>query len=733
MLIAAGEKDEIGLNWCAVALMRQRGGWWYALPEQTQARKAIWNQVNPHTGKRRIDEAFPKEIRKRTLEAEMFIEFINGSTWQVIGSDNYDHLVGASPLGITFSEWAIAMPAAWAYFAPILEENNGTALFITTPRGKNHAYKTLQAGMSDPQNWFAQISSVVETGYPLDRVEKQRREYQQIFGEDAGDAMIEQEYFCSFEAAVLGSIYGREIAALRRLGRVRHFAIDPTYPVHRSWDFGISKSDAMSIWFFQWIGGEVRYVDYLEGFQQPISWYADHIHAKGYPRGTKDDPAIDHVPHDARVKSLQTGTTRVQFMQECRLNPILVPDHYVEDRHSAARHVLRRAWFHPRCADALETLAAYQYEYDEKAMTFRKVAKHNYACFTGDVVIPTEAGTYPIKSIPDTGRVMTPWGWKPYQNLGMTRANAQLVEVCFKDGLTVRCTPDHLFFTDKGWRSASALRMGSKIQSLSITGFNTLTEGCLGFTPESTIFPVTMGDEDREQSDSISRFGKRLLARFLGGAIFIIEILTNGIIASKTSNAWCLKSMTHCQAMGCADLAVSDPLQKKEQQLGTSLRKATHGMLKMLNAVRIGLRQSGQKCHAMNAEIYSWELPEKGKSKSTVQQSAKERYHLEYKEIKSVRMLPYLEDVYDISVDDVHCFPLANGAIVHNSHNADSFGISSVAYKEPSMVKLPGAKGRATLIHAPEIGDYQSDRAQVTLDDLWRKHKEDLNKARRGR
>lgn len=381
--IAGLAKDEMALNAACVALHRRVGGAWHCLPEASQARKAIWTQINPHTGRRRIDEAFPHELRRRTLENEMFIEFHNGSTWQVLGSDNYNSAVGSSPVFITMSEWALAMPAAWAYFAPILDENDGTAVFITTPRGKNHAYKTLQTGQKEG-DWFAQVLSVIETGYDLERVEKQRREYHGIYGKDAGDAMIEQEYFCSFEAAVLGAIYGREISALRRAGRVTPFMINPAFPVHRSWDLGISKSDSTAIWFFQWVGDEIRYIDYLEGFQQPIEWYAGQIHAKGYPRGTKDSPAFDFVPHDAKVKSLQTGLTRIEFMIKAGLNPKLVPDHYVEDRLSAGRYALKRSWFHPRCADALEVLASYQYEYDEKALTFRKIPKHNYASHPAD-------------------------------------------------------------------------------------------------------------------------------------------------------------------------------------------------------------------------------------------------------------------------------------------------------------------------------------------------------------
>ncbi len=101
--------------------------------------------VNPRTGAKRIDEAFPEHLRKRTADQEMLIEFRNGSTWQVLGSDNYDSLVGAAPYGITLSEWALANPAAWAYLRPILAENDGWAFWIYTARGRNHGLTTLTA------------------------------------------------------------------------------------------------------------------------------------------------------------------------------------------------------------------------------------------------------------------------------------------------------------------------------------------------------------------------------------------------------------------------------------------------------------------------------------------------------------------------------------------------------------------------------------------------------------
>jgi len=98
------------LHWAATQCIERPATYWHMLPAYSQGRKAIWTAVNPHTGKRRIDEAFPHELRANTNEQEMFIRFKTGATWQVLDSDRYDAAVGSPPAGITFSEWALSNP-----------------------------------------------------------------------------------------------------------------------------------------------------------------------------------------------------------------------------------------------------------------------------------------------------------------------------------------------------------------------------------------------------------------------------------------------------------------------------------------------------------------------------------------------------------------------------------------------------------------------------------------------
>jgi hypothetical protein len=96
------------------------------LPEASQARKTIWEAINPHTGKRRIDEALPPALRDTTRENEMIIHLKVRVIWQVVGSDNYNSLVGAPPIEVVFSEWALDNPAAWGFLRPVFAEKKPT-------------------------------------------------------------------------------------------------------------------------------------------------------------------------------------------------------------------------------------------------------------------------------------------------------------------------------------------------------------------------------------------------------------------------------------------------------------------------------------------------------------------------------------------------------------------------------------------------------------------------------
>jgi hypothetical protein len=105
-------KDDVSMHWACEAMLRRVGEYWHMLPEAAQGRKVLWDAVDSHTGIRRIDRAFPSKLRAKTRDNEMSITFSNGSLWRVVGSDNYNSLVGSAPVGIVFSEWALSDPSS---------------------------------------------------------------------------------------------------------------------------------------------------------------------------------------------------------------------------------------------------------------------------------------------------------------------------------------------------------------------------------------------------------------------------------------------------------------------------------------------------------------------------------------------------------------------------------------------------------------------------------------------
>lgn len=369
-------KDDILLHWTAVAAFQRVGTYWHCLPEYAQARKAIWTAVDGHTGKRRIDMAFPLELRKSTNETEMKIEFINGSIWQCVGSDEYNSLVGAGPVGITFSEWALANPSAWGYFRPMLQENDGWAAFITTPRGANHAKSMFEAAQKSDQ-WYAERFTIHDTkALTEEQIEEAKADYIATYGEDAGIAQFEQEYECSFNAAILGAYYGKEIHSMRMGGRFKDFEPIPGIPVHTAWDLGVA--DSTVIWWFQIVGQKLRILDVYEGNGVGIDHYAKVCLEKPYKRG------IDYVPHDAKVREFGTGRTRIETMIACGLNPQLVPDIGIQDGINAVRQTLPMCTFHIRTEAGINALEQYQRSWNDATKTFSKGPNHNWTSHYAD-------------------------------------------------------------------------------------------------------------------------------------------------------------------------------------------------------------------------------------------------------------------------------------------------------------------------------------------------------------
>lgn len=371
-------KDDVMLHHAACASHERIGNYWHLLPEYAQARKAIWTAINPHTGKRRIDEAFPHEIRETTREQEMMIVMKWGSTWQLVGSDNFNALMGTPPVGVSFSEFALSNPASWAYIRPILLENDGWATFISTPRGKNH-FKSLYDHAKVSPEWFCETLTAEDTGiFTKEQLENELRELQAYHGDDYGRSIWEQEYFCSFEAAILGSIWGDLVARADREGRIGDVPFEPERPVMTAWDLGFT--DDTAIWFFQMVAGEVRVLDYYEDAGKGIEHYADILKAK--KTLNQWNYGTHFLPHDARARTLAAGGKSIQQQLHAHNvgRIVIAPRLDVEEGIQAGRATFPHVWIHAEnCAAGIEHLRNFKREWDDEKKVFSMRPVHDKA------------------------------------------------------------------------------------------------------------------------------------------------------------------------------------------------------------------------------------------------------------------------------------------------------------------------------------------------------------------
>jgi len=375
-------KDSCALNLTATQSQKRVALYWHCFPTATQGRKALWDGIDGR-GRRILDQAFPKEMRVSTNEQEMRIKFKNGSVWQIVGSDNYDSLVGTNVAGIVFSEWSLCKPAAWDYFRPILNENDGWAVFIYTPRGRNHGYHLYELARKHPK-WHASLLTVNDTEKPgighnggplLDEYDEPvmvpvvaEASIQEDRDMGMSDARINQEYYCSFDAEVEGAYFGKIMADLRAADRIGKIDYDPSLTLETWWDLGMD--DSMSIVFVQPVGAFYHVINYVEGSGEGIGYYARVLGELAKEHGYTYTRHL--APHDLSVREIGTGVSRKKSAMAHGIRFEIVPRiAKFEDGIEALRAMLPAMYMdEDKCSTLIEAASLYRRKYDEEARVY---------------------------------------------------------------------------------------------------------------------------------------------------------------------------------------------------------------------------------------------------------------------------------------------------------------------------------------------------------------------------
>lgn len=261
---------------------------------------------------------------------------------------------------------------AWTKLIPTLREEDSELWVTWNPESKRSAtHRRFREGRPDKRIKIVELNWRDNPWFP--KVLQRTKERDKLDRPELYDHIWEGAFATVFR----GAYYAREMIAARDQGRITSVPVDPLLPTHTAWDLGIGDSTA--IWFFQIAAGQIRIVDYYENNGHALAHYTELLKAKGYTYGD------DWVPHDAKVKELGTGRTRVETLQALGRKPRLVPMSSIEDGINAARETLPRCWFDATKTEyGLDVLRQYRTEFDEDDNVFHNRPKHDWTSHGAD-------------------------------------------------------------------------------------------------------------------------------------------------------------------------------------------------------------------------------------------------------------------------------------------------------------------------------------------------------------
>lgn len=364
-------KDKTFFNVMVKKALQRRGVYYYFFPEFAQGRRVIWDGIDG--GGFKFLDHIPEQLVQSKNGTEMKIVLTNGSVIQIMGTDKFNKVRGANPVGCVFSEFAFQNPKAWNIIRPILRENEGWAIFNSTTNGKNHFYDLYQMAQKNI-NWFVQNYNALQTlddngvRYVSDEAIQEER--------DSGmsEELIQQEYFNSWTANSSGFYYLQIIEELDKIGAICRLPFDPATPVETWWDIGCG--DATAIWFTQTMGKEIHVIDYYHSNNKGLEHYAKVLQGKKYVYRSHN------FPHDIANIEFGTGRTRYEVAEELfkgtRLN--IVQKLSKEEGRNAVRMILPMCRFDKvACQLGLDGLKNYRKEWDEKNQVYRDSDVHDWS------------------------------------------------------------------------------------------------------------------------------------------------------------------------------------------------------------------------------------------------------------------------------------------------------------------------------------------------------------------
>jgi phage terminase large subunit len=347
----------------ALTCTRERPRTAYVAPTYRQAKTIAWDYLRTFT------EVIPGVAYNET---ELRCDLPNGGQVRLYGADSPDSLRGTYFDAVVLDEVGMMQSRAWTeVIRPALADRMGTALFIGTPNGRN-LFWDLRERATQAEGWALHEFRASVTGIVP---EAELADAKRAMSEDA----FNQEFECDFLASVRGAIYAKEFSWLRENGRITRVSYDPLIPVQTCFDLGIGDSTA--IWFLQLSGAEVRAIDYYEASGEALGHYVNVLRGKGYTYGRHI------VPHDAEVRELGSGRTRLEILQGLGVQAEVCRKTSLDDGIEATRIFLKRMWFDQvKTQPGVEALTSYRWDYNTRLDEHKGTPVHDWSSHAADAL-----------------------------------------------------------------------------------------------------------------------------------------------------------------------------------------------------------------------------------------------------------------------------------------------------------------------------------------------------------
>lgn len=314
---------------------------WYVAPTYKAAKEIAWGML--------IDTIPPEYIGKSN-ETSLTLTLINGSTISLKGAEKPDNLRGRSLDFCVLDEFADMRKEAWyEVIRPSLSDRKGSALFIGTPKGRNHFYDLWAKGADDEQDWSAFQYTTIDGGnVDADEIEAAKR--------DLDERTFNQEYNAQFVnySGIIYYNFSRE-ESVRRIK-------DDGSTLHIGMDFNL---DPMSAVVSIRDGGDIRVIDEIVIYGSNTDEVVDEIRSRYGNRPT----VIYPDPASRQRKTSAGGRTDLSILQNAGFTVKSKTSHSpIRDRINSVNSRLKSAdgvrhiYVDPKCRQVIKCLERHTYK-----------------------------------------------------------------------------------------------------------------------------------------------------------------------------------------------------------------------------------------------------------------------------------------------------------------------------------------------------------------------------------